>query len=206
MPEGKLIRWSSIALLVAACVAGCGGTDAPGPPAAPAPSAATAGPPSLPAATPTPTATAAPDPATCFVGSFEVLTINSRDGVATSFGTVRPAGAGGSLVLDLRPDNTWKLSSDGSRPVTFVVGPYTVDARIDGTLDGSYRRSGTSFLFEPGDAHGTVTLTTPAGSRDYDMDDVGPALAPDGTATIACQPGGAEFTSESVTMTLRRRA
>ena len=38
------------------------------------------------------------------------------------------------------------------------------------------------------------------------MDEVGPALAPDGTATIACQPTGAEFRSESVTMTLKRRA
>jgi hypothetical protein len=27
-----------------------------------------------------------------------------------------------------------------------------VDARIDGTLDGSYRRAGTTFVFEPGDA------------------------------------------------------
>jgi hypothetical protein len=206
MPEGKLISWSLVTLLVAASVAGCGGSDASGPPAAAAPSATTAGPPSLPAATPTPTATAAPDPATCFLGSFEVVTIDSRDGVATAFGTVRPAGAGGSLVLDLRPDSTWKLSSDGSRPVTFVVGPYTVDARIDGSLDGSYRRTGAAFLFEPGDAQGTVTLTTPAGSREYDMDEVGPALAPDGTATIACQPGGAAFTSESVTMTLKRRA
>jgi hypothetical protein len=207
IPTRRTHAVALVALLAAALAAGCGGGAEPtGPPAAAAPSGTPSGAPagqlSSPAATPTP---AAPDPNTCFLGSFEVVSITSQQGVATSVGTIRAAGGGGSLVLDLRPAGTWRLSSDGSRPVTFEVGPYTVDARIDGTLDGSYRRAGTSFVFEPGDAQGTATLTTPVGSREYDMDEVGPALAPDGTATITCQPDGAEFRSESVTMTLKRR-
>jgi hypothetical protein len=75
-------------------------------------------------------------------------------------------------------------------------------ARIRST---SHRRAGNAFVFEEKSADGTVTLSTPLGSRGYDMEDVGSALAPTGTATITCRPGGAEFVSESVTMDLRRR-
>ncbi len=78
-----------------------------------------------------------------------------------------------------------------------------MDARIDGTLSGTYRRSGTTFVFEQQDADGTVTLATPVGSKEYDMDAVGSALAPAGAATITCGPDTVDFTSESVTMTLK---
>jgi hypothetical protein len=36
------------------------------------------------------------------------------------------------------------------------------------------------------------------------MESVGSALAPTGTATITCGPETVDFTSESVTMTLKR--
>ena len=133
------------------------------------------------------------------------MSITGKQGVNTPLGPARPAGTGGSLVLDLRADNTWRLSGDGARPVTFQVGQYTVDAQIDGTLSGTYRRAGTTFVFERHDASGTVTLVTPVGSKDYDMESVGSALAPAGTATITCGPETVDFTSDSVTMTLKRR-
>jgi len=133
----------------------------------------------------------------------DVVSITGKQGVTTPLGTARPAGTGGSLILDLRADNTWQLRGDGSRPVTFRVDQYTVDARIDGTLSGTYRRSGTTFVFTQEDADGTVTLATPVGSKEYDMQAVGSALAPAGTATITCKPDTVDFASESVTMTLK---
>lgn len=203
-----------VAIVTAAVIAGaagCGsgtgsGVDSGG---AQPPAAATSSPATGPAPAATATATATPpplDPVGCVFGSFDVVAITAQQGVATAVGLARPAGAGGSLVFDLRPDNTWRLSSDGSRPVPFQVGPYTVDARIAGSLRGTYRRTGANFQFEQGDADGTVTLSTPAGSNEYDMDEVGPALAPGGAATITCKPDSVEFVSASVTMTLRRRA
>jgi len=193
-----------VCLAVAVALSGCTngtGNDADGaaqPP--PAPTQTTAAP-----AAPPGTAPPA-DPATCFLGSYDVVSITAQQGVATSVGMARPAGAGGSLVFDLRPDDTWQLRSDGSRPVAFQVGPYTVDARIAGSLNGTYRRTGTAFEFEQDGADGTVTLSTAAGSTEYDMDAVASALAPGGAATITCRPDTVEFVSATVTMTLRRRA
>jgi hypothetical protein len=132
-----------------------------------------------------------------------VVSITSVDGAATPFGTARPAGDGGSLILEISPNSTWKLSSDGSRPVTFQVGGYTVDALIKGSERGTYRRSGTSFQFEEESSEGTVTMTTPVGSQEFDMDEVGKALTPRGAATITCGPTSVDFASESVKMTLR---
>jgi hypothetical protein len=146
----------------------------------------------------------AADPATCFLGTFDVMSITGKQGISTPLGSAKPAGTGGSLTLELRADNTWQLRGDGARPVTFQIEQYTVDARIDGTLSGTYRRSGTTFVFKQDDADGTVTLATPVGSKEYDMESVGSALAPTGTATITCGPETVDFTSESVTMTLKR--
>jgi hypothetical protein len=208
MPEAVMRRAAAVLLVagltaVAACA---GGTDDGGPAAGPPPAAPPATLTAATSAAPPPSPTAAdPDPARCFLGSHDVVSITSREGVATPFGSARPAGNGGSLVLDLRADQAWRLSSDGSRPVTFEVGQYTVDAVIRGELSGTYRRAGTSFAFEQDDADGTVTLTTPVGTKEYDMDTVGPALAPGGAATITCGADAVQFTSESVTMTLRRR-
>jgi hypothetical protein len=143
------------------------------------------------------------DPDTCFLGTFAVVSITSVDGAATPFGTARPSGDGGSLMLALSPNNTWKLSSDGSRPVKFQVGAFTADALIKGSERGTYRRSGTSFQFEEDSSEGTVTLTTPVGSQEIDMDEVGQALTPRGAATITCGPDTVDFASESVKMTLR---
>jgi hypothetical protein len=192
-----------LCLVVAAALSGCGnGSDGGAQAPAPATTAPVTPPPSAGPATSAPP----PDPARCFLGSFDVVSITAKDGIATPAGTARPAGAGGSLVFDLRPDETWQLRSDGTRPVAFQVGPYTVDARIAGTLRGTYQRAGTAFAFEQDGADGTVTLSSPAGEREYDMDVVGPALAPSGTASITCQTDTVEFVSASVTMTLRRRA
>lgn len=198
---------AGLAAALSACQSGTGGDGTAAPPPAgqggPATSAADT---ARSVAPPSPSVNQPPpDPSRCFVGSYTVASITGHQGITTPAGAARPAGGGGSLVFDLRADNTWQLSSDGSRPVVFEVGPYTVDAVINGTLKGSYQRSGSSFLFEQDDATGTVTLSTPIGSRDYDMDTVGPALAPSGTATVTCGADGAEFVSQSVTMTLKRR-
>jgi hypothetical protein len=193
-------------LLIAFAAAGCAsGTDGDGDSAQP-PAPAVTPPPVVPPSSAPATAAPPADPATCFHGSYDVVSITAQQGVATAVGMARPAGAGGSLVFDLRPDGTWRLSSDGSRPVAFQVGPYTVDARIAGTLSGTYRRTGTTFEFEQDDANGTVTLSAPAGEQEYDMDVVGPALAPGGAATITCHQNTVDFVSATVTMTLRRRA
>jgi hypothetical protein len=198
------------AVLLVALVAAVSACSNGSPDAAPAPTPPATTAPAAPAdvsdaaSDPTSRPAAAADPATCFLGTFDVVSITGKQGVATPFGTVRPAGTGGSLILDLRADNTWRLRGDGARPVTFQVDQYTVDARIDGTLSGTYRRSGTTFVFKQEDADGTVTLATPVGAKEYDMDAVGSALAPAGAATITCGPGTVDFTSESVTMTLKR--
>ena len=203
MPS-RSCRFAAIVVTLVAVLSACsdGAAPAPAPPATTTAtdSGATTGAASPPASPPA----AAPDPATCFVGTFDVVSITSKQGVATPFGTARPAGTGGSLVLELRADNTWRLQGDGSRPVAFQVDQYTVDAQINGTLSGTYRRSGTTFVFKQEHADGTVTLATPVGSKEYDMDAVGSALAPAGAATITCGPDTVNFASESVTMTLKR--
>jgi hypothetical protein len=215
MPEIVPRGAAAAALIVAGLVstmAGC--TIETGQPAQggqPAVSAAPAA--STPAASTAPTNPAKPseaaappvDPAQCFIGTYAVVSIVGRQGIETVAGTAKPAGDGGSLVLELRA-NTWTLRGDGSKPVKFEVGPYQVDASINGTLRGSHRRVGNTFVFKQEDAEGTVTLSTPIGSKEYDMEDVGPALAPAGTATLTCGPDTLDFVSESVTMTLRRKA
>jgi hypothetical protein len=171
-----------------------------------APNQANTGAPATSAAQPAspPVAAPPPDAAHCFLGTYAVTSIVGRQGVDSPFGPIKAAGDGGSLMFDLRTDNTWTLSSDGSKPATFQVGPYTVDALINGTLRGTYGRTGSAFLFKKEDASGTVTLSTPVGTQEKDMDDVGSALAPTGAATMTCRADGLDFASDSVTMALRR--
>lgn len=142
-----------------------------------------------------------PAAGTCPVGSYEVTTISGKAGRSVNGVPIVATSAGG-LRLTLT-DSAWTLSGDGAT-VTLEAAGVAVDAAVTGAAEGSYVKSGADYLFRQEKASGKVTLKTPvAGISSFSMDEVGPALAPDGKATLTCGPDTLKITSESVGMDLK---
>jgi Protein of unknown function (DUF3060) len=140
--------------------------------------------------------------ASCWAGPHAVRSITGHQTVDTPLGPAKPSGTGGSLVLDVGVDGQWSLSSDGATPVAFDVGGLTATVAINGSVRGRYTRAGAQFVFEQRSADGTMVLHTAAGSQQLSISNLGPALAPDGAATLTCQPDRVVMDSASVTMEL----
>jgi len=143
----------------------------------------------------------APPSGECFLGRHAVRSIVGRETIDTPAGPAKPSGNGGSLLVDFRPDGRWTLSSDGSKPAAFAVGPYTATATIKGQADGTYARVGEQFAFRQRTASGSVLLASTAGSYRTTMESLAPALAPSGTATVTCGQT-VRLVSETVELTL----
>ena len=166
----------------------------------------TGAPASTPAAPPTTSTSAAsptgPSAGSCPVGQYEIATISGKAGASVNGVPVVATSAGG-LKLALTQDGKWTLSGEGAT-VTLEASGVSVDATVNGTAEGSYAKQGSDYLFRQEKATGKVTLKKPiAGVSSFAMDDVGPALAPTGKATLTCGTDSLKITSESVTLDLR---
>lgn len=185
----KLVAASGLLALLAAC------------------SGETTGSPATTPAAPTTTSTSeqastGPAAGTCPVGQYEVATITGKAGTEVSGVPIVATSAGG-LKLALTQDGKWTLSGDGAS-VTLKAAGVSVDATLTGTAEGGYAKSGSDYLFRQEKATGKVTLKQPvAGVSSFGMDEVGPALAPDGKATLTCAPDSLTITSESVVLDLK---
>ncbi|HEV2783148.1 MAG TPA: DUF3060 domain-containing protein [Actinophytocola sp.] len=189
---------AAILTATAACllaVPACSGDDAAGPPATSTPSDRGTG-------------TSEPAPADrgggqCPVGEYEVTKIAGKAGADVN-GVPIVATSGGGLELALTEAGTWTLTGDGAS-VTLKAANISVTGTVDGSAEGSYAKAGNDYVFKQEKASGKVTLDQPVvGVSSIPMADVGPALAPGGTATLTCSEGGLRIASESVTLDLTR--
>jgi hypothetical protein len=143
-----------------------------------------------------------PTAGTCPVGEYEVTTITGKGGANVN-GVPIVAKSGGGFKLALTGDSKWTLTGDKAT-VTLSASNVSVQATVDGTAGGTYAKAGTEYVFRQEKATGKVTLKTPiAGVSSFDMDQVGPALSPDGKATLTCGADSLKISSESVELDLK---
>lgn len=138
----------------------------------------------------------------CPVGEWAVTTISGKSGASVD-GVPIVARSGSGLTLSLTAANTWTLAGDNAT-VTLASGDLSVDATVNGTAEGDYAKTGETYTFRQQSASGQVTLDhAVAGVSSWSMDEVGPALAPGGQATLTCGADTLEISSESVVLDLR---
>jgi len=137
----------------------------------------------------------------CPVGDWAVDTISGKSG-ANVGGVPITAKSGSGFTLSLTEDNTWTLAGENAK-VTLESSGLSVGATVNGEAGGDYAKSGETYTFRQQSASGQVTLDQAvAGVSSWSMDEVGPALAPDGQATLTCGDGTLEISSESVVLAL----
>jgi hypothetical protein len=142
------------------------------------------------------------DGARCPVGDWTVTTISGNSGASVG-GVPIVATSGGGFTLSMTAANTWALTGDNAT-VTLEAGGLSVDATVNGKAEGDYARTGETYTFRQQSASGRVTLDQAvAGVSSWSMDEVGPALAPGGQATLTCGNGTLGISSESVVLDLR---
>jgi hypothetical protein len=140
--------------------------------------------------------------AQCPIGDWAVTTISGKPG-ASAGGVPIVATSGSGFTLVLTSANTWTLTGDNAT-VTLEAAGLSVDATVDGTAEGDFAETGETYTFRQQRASGRVTLNEAvAGVSSWSMDEVGPALAPGGEATLTCGDGTLEISSESVVLGLR---
>ena len=165
----------------------------------------TSGAPAPTSAAPTTSSSASPtgpSAGSCPVGQYEITTISGKAGASVNGVPIVATSAGG-LKLALTQDGRWTLSGDGAT-VTLEASGVSVDATVNGTAEGGYAKQGSDYLFNQEKATGKVTLKQAiAGVSSFAMDEVGPALAPSGKATLTCGTDSLKITSESVTLDLK---
>lgn len=150
-------------------------------------------------------ASSGPAAGSCPVGEWQVTTITGKSG-ATVNGVPVVAKSGGGFTLALASNGTWTLKGDNAN-VTLAAAGVSVDATVNGTAEGEYAKVGSDYQFRQQRATGKVTLKQQvAGVSSFSMDEVGPALAPGGKATLTCGPGTLQLSSESVVLDLKGTA
>jgi hypothetical protein len=138
----------------------------------------------------------------CPVGEWAVATISGKSGASVD-GVPIVATSGSGFTLVLTEANTWTLAGDNAT-VTLTASGLSVDATVNGTAEGNYVKTGETYTFRQQRASGQVTLDEAvAGVSSWSMDEVGPALAPGGQATLTCGDGTLRLSSESVVLDLR---
>lgn len=189
---------TAAALGLLCLVTACGGTTTAGSPASGPSSEA-------PADTATSGPAGAPAPvgeAGCPVGEYQVTKITGKSGAQVN-GVPVTAKSGGGFTLALTADGKWTLTGNNAT-VTMEAAGLSVDATVNGTAEGDYAKIGANYAFRQGHATGKVTLKKAvAGVSSWPMDQVGPALAPGGQATLTCGQGTLALESESVVLDLK---
>jgi hypothetical protein len=160
-----------------------------------------------------PATTAANDPAACIRGTFRFTRMDYDGPVQTQFGPTTIAGGIGGRRIELKPDNTFHFTDDGSDNVQFSLP--TGGAATSGTAelkaqsDGTFVPTGQTANFNITSLSGTLVLTFTNGSM------VNIPLPPDGTgvketfglngdATYTCQGNAATFRFPALTIVVER--
>jgi len=204
-----LVRRSTpfIALLVTGALLAACSSDSDSKNAKPTSStASTAAPPSAAGAT------AANDPAACIRGNFRFTQMDYDGPVQTQFGPTMIIGGIGGRRIELKPDNTFHFTDDGSDKVQFsLLGnpPTNGTAVLKAQSDGTFVPSAQTANFNITALSGTLVLTLQNGSM------INIPLPPDGTgvketfgingdASYTCQDNTVTFRFPALTIALER--
>jgi hypothetical protein len=146
--------------------------------------------------------TTAKDPASCIRGSFRFTRMDYDGPVQTQFGPTMITGGIGGRRIELKRDNTFHFTDDGSDKVQFsLLGnpPTNGTAVLKAQSDGSFVPTAQTANFNITALNGTLVLTLQNGS----MIDI--PLPPDGRGvkeTFGLN-GDANFTCQGNTVTFR---
>ena len=203
-----LVRRSTplIALLVTGALLAACSSDSDSKKAKPKSTASTAAPSSA-AGT-----TAANDPASCIRGNFRFTRMDYDGPVRTQFGPTMIMGGIGGRRIELKPDNTFHFTDDGSDKVQFsLLGnpPTNGTAVLKAQSDGTFVPTAQTANFNITALSGTLVLTLENGQ----MIDI--PLPPDGAgvketfgingdATYTCQGNTVTFRFPALTIALER--
>jgi cytoskeletal protein RodZ len=150
-----------------------------------------------------PATTAANDPASCIRGTFRFTRMDYDGPVQTQFGPTTISGGIGGRRIELKPDNTFHFTDDGSDKVQFSVpsqgGTASGTAVLKAQSDGTFVPSGQTANFNITALSGTLVLTFTNGSM------VNIPLPPDGAGvkeTFGLN-GDANYTCQGNTITFR---
>jgi hypothetical protein len=149
--------------------------------------------------------TAASDPASCIRGNFRFTRMDYDGPVQTQFGPTMIMGGIGGRRIELKPDNTFHFTDDGSDKVQFsLLGqggnpPNNGTAVLKAQSDGTFVPTAQTANFNITALSGTLVLTLQNGQ----MIDI--PLPPDGTGvkeTFGLN-GDANYTCQGNTVTFR---
>jgi len=162
-----------------------------------------------------PTTTAGKDPAACIRGTFRFTRMDYDGPVQTQFGPTTITGGIGGRRIELKPDNTFHFTDDGSDKVQFsLLGqsgtpPTNGTAVLKAQSDGTFVPTAQTANFSITALSGTLVLTLQNGQT------INIPLPPDGAgvketfglngdATYTCQGNGATFRFPALTIALER--
>lgn len=138
----------------------------------------------------------------CPVGTWKLA--NLQTSTPVQGGDLKFSG-GGSLTLTMNDDGTWKLSDDGSRPLSAQVSSSGVavagTVTIRGSANGKYAKVGDQYAFQLEGSEGTAELKSDVVNQTFDMDEMTNALVPSGQAAVSCPGTKLEIESGSFAMT-----
>ena len=203
-----LVRRSTpfIALLVTGALLAACSSDSDTKKAKPKSTASTAVPTSAPAIT------TVDDPASCIRGSFRFTRMDYNGPVQTQFGSTMITGGIGGRRIELKRDNTFHFTDDGSDKVQFsLLGnpPTNGTAVLKAQSDGTFLPTAQTANFNITTLSGTLVLTLQNGQ----MIDI--PLPPDGTgvketfgingdASYSCEGNAVTFRFAALTIALER--
>jgi hypothetical protein len=146
--------------------------------------------------------TAANDPAACIRGNFRFTQMDYDGPVQTQFGPTTIMGGIGGRRIELKPDNTFHFTDDGSDKVQFsLLGnpPTNGTAVLKAQSDGTFVPAAQAANFNITALSGTLVLTLQNGQV------INIPLPPDGTGvkeTFGIN-GDASYTCQGNTVTFR---
>jgi hypothetical protein len=150
-------------------------------------------------APPTTPPTGATMPATdCLVGPYRLLRFVQLGG-KQAYGT----GQGGDVDVTFT-GKSYLLRGSGTDPIVLTLAGQTADLTIDGTAKGTFDLEGDRATFTLGDAKGSATLKTGSERQRLTMDEVAAAVAPDGSAQVACTTVAMTLTFSDLRLELGR--
>jgi hypothetical protein len=160
-----------------------------------------------------PATTATNDPASCIRGTFRFTRMDYDGPVQTQFGPTTISGGIGGRRIELKPDNTFHFTDDGSDKVQFSVpsqgGTASGTAVLKAQSDGTFVPTGQTANFNITALSGTLVLTFTNGSM------VNIPLPPDGAgvketfglngdAMYTCQGNTVSFRFPALTIVVER--
>lgn len=96
-------------------------------------------------------------------------------------------GSGGDVTITFT-DGTYTLKGAGRKPIRLILAAQGGDLRLDGTVAGTYTGSGSTYDFTVGTSSGRASLEVGGKRQSLSIDEAASVLAPQGTATVACNP------------------